>query len=944
MPTSPSSLITRPTTRIILLNGLAFIATMLATCYLVVAFTILKRQQAGGELFLSQAISEANHRIVAHDAKLDNFKVSFPRAIKSYELFVIAPYGRTVMLSSVSDKPISQPPNWSLRVGQSERILHHFSYFEAWSPLAGNYRLYARVQYNSLWQYCSHPVYLAPLLLALFLVLVLVRKLRQRRHSWQQLLAHLQHLSSDLQNGYQPLKLHLTDTNPDIRHLVELINRLAFKVSRYAKETSQQTLRQHALIDNAPVALFLINRRGKLLYFNEQFAHVFSTPFDSKVVYMLSDFITGEDKPTQQLLSQLQQHNLYVNVPVTDLQHENRFELRLNPLYNRLGQLKGFSGVLQVVTRYQAQLQQAWLEDRQKAEKLASFDKLWAVLGHELRTPLSGMIGMIELLVNEQPSLTAEQLDTVMTLQQSSHTLLQLLNDMLDMAKLDAGKLHSNITSVNLLQVLRQVSSLMIGNAQRNQVSLYIFDDPNIPWYFDSDDGRLRQILLNLMSNAIKFTKHGYVALIADKLDRSHEVIAQKFAERTAAGVDVPLHWLRLTVKDNGIGIHFKDQQKLFAYFNQANESISRQFGGTGLGLAISNNFTQLLGGFIHLKSDYGKGSEFQVYLPLTKFSIQSAFDFRLEYLKIFLVVICPYEVIYLFNRFLNYVNLPAVIVTELNEKSIRQVNGINFDGATPVFLVDNVGYESNPRFLDKLDRFDDAITILASIEPERLLPPEMVKRFEGFVQKPLLTSTLFAEISRLYHQRSLRSARAPQLSPEAAFRHFLKQPEVVKMLSETDPSDDYRTDNRDPQPHALLHGPKQVPVSPHTQPPTYLSDKCVLLAEDNPVNQKIAQKHLNKLGYEVMIANNGQEAIALLLLHRAKIGLILMDCHMPVLDGIEATRHIRANKDSIPIVALTANDTDDDRNACLKAGMDSFLTKPINRDGLAGVLNRYLL
>ena len=940
MPASPSSILSRPTTRSILLNGVAVTGTMLIVTYMMIWFDVIQRQNAAGELFLHQIVYEANHRIDAHHEELDNFFVKPPKSIASYQLFVVAPDGHTYTISSDTNHTTNQPPNWSLRIGEEERILKHLNHFEAWAPLSQDYHLYARVQYMPVWQYVCHTFYLSPLLVALVLVLLMVRKLQQRRQNWSNLLNYMQHLPVDLQSGYEPLKLNESATEPDILRLVELINRLSFKTSQYVSRVNQQYWRQHALIDNAPVALFLISRRGKLLYFNEQFAHIFATPFDSDVTYMLSDFITGEDKATQQLLTQLQQQNLYVNLPVIDIQHENRFELRLNPLYNHLGQLKGFSGALQVVTRYQAQIQKAWLEDRQKTEKLASFDKLWAILGHELRTPLSGMIGMIELLVNDQNTLNPEQLDTVLTLQQSSQTMLQLLNDMLDLAKLDAGKLQTNIASVNLLQVLRQVTSLMIGNARHNHVSLYIFADPYIPWYFDSDDGRLRQILLNLLSNAIKFTQHGYVALLADKIESDNPVIMQKLADRIQAGFQVPMHWLRLIVKDSGIGIQPNDQQKLFSYFNQANESISRQFGGTGLGLAISNNFTQLLGGFIHLKSEYGKGSEFQVYLPMDKFSIQPAFDFRLEYLKIFLIIICPYEIVYLFNRFLNYANIPALIVTELDDTSIKHINSLKFDTETPVFLVDNVSYEASPSTFDQLSYFEDGINILASIESERMLPAHILDKFDGVLQKPLVISVLLAEISRLYQQRSVGAARVTHLSAEAAFRQFLQNPEVANYVT---PPDRFADE------HIIDHLPLTDDYKPKSTTDAALSKprfhhrKYILLAEDNPVNQKIVQKHLDKLGYRVLIANNGQQAIELLKEHRTQIGLILMDCQMPVLDGLEATRRIRASKDSVPIIALTANDTDDDREACIHAGMDNFLTKPINRDNIAMLLNRYL-
>ena len=197
--------------------------------------------------------------------------------------------------------------------------------------------------------------------------------------------------------------------------------------------------------------------------------------------------------------------------------------------------------------------------------------------------------------------------------------MIQLLNDMLDVAKLDAGRLQTNVTSIDLLQLLRQTTELMVGNARRQKISLYIFVDPFTPRFIDCDEGKLRQIILNLLTNAVKFTKEGYVAITVDKTDRSHTLNAAK----TSQNMTVSKDWLKITVKDTGLGISEKDQQKLFSYFEQANDSISRQFGGTGLGLAISNSFSHLLGAFIHLESQFGQGSEFQLFLPIPKLRLQ---------------------------------------------------------------------------------------------------------------------------------------------------------------------------------------------------------------------------------------------------------------------------------------------------------------------------------
>lgn len=929
--TSPtlSKAVTQQVLTVTLVAGVSF----LLICYGLLWFLVRQQQQAEVHTFLNDVASSLNRKIDSGQTNLNEITLTPAVEIKSYELLVLTPDSHIVPIQQATDTALIQLPAWKLN-NQQPQVHQHIDSFEAWYPLHNRARLYAHVEFNDTWDNFNHPLYALPLLWLFCLMLLINIQLRKRHHNWQALTQYIQQLLQNISMGYQPLLLNYHHSQPELRYFTHLLNRLSYKMTQYFEQYNELFYRQNNLIDNAPVPLFLLSRKGKLLYFNEKFAQLFATPYDPNVTYMLNDFVTGTDKDTQQRLHNLQAYQILGTLAVTNLQYDSHFDLHLIPFYNQFGRLKGFSGSLQIVTHYHERLQQAWLEDRQYNDKIASFDKLWAVLGHELRTPLSGMIGMIELLSEDKNQLNQEQQETLTTLQQSSQTMLQLLNDMLDMAKMDAGKLQSNITSVNLLQLLTQVADLMVGNAKRHHISLYIIADPMIPHYFDSDDGRLRQILLNLMSNAIKFTKQGYVALLVDKLTRDHPVIKQKMADRNG---DIPDDWLRMTVKDTGIGILQKEQKKLFSYFNQANDSISQQFGGTGLGLAISNNFSQMLGGFIHLESEAGQGSEFQVYLPMSKFSIQPAFDFRVKHLKVFLILISPFEILQSFKRFLQYYDVTGIIITTIDDSMVARLNAINFLDLTPVFIIDDVGYIGNESLFRAITAFNSSHKILCSMESERTLSSELLMQFDGYVPKPVTISGLLAEVSRLYNQSRNPIQGLSSLPAQAAFRQFLQQygelPDKTQ-LPMLPPATIRTTNSQLAQDDATTSPDKIIEQANNT----------VLLAEDNPVNQKIAKKQLTNLGYEVLIADNGQAAIELLKQHRHAIRLILMDCRMPILDGFEATRAIRASKDSIPIIALTANDTDDDRKACIAAGMDNFLTKPLNKERLATLLNRYLI
>lgn len=929
MPAHLSSILQRPAARQVIFIVVLSLGSMLAATYGVLGYYAIERQKTSGQVFFNDVVNDLNHKINNYENNFDETELVNSPFIARYSIIIFEPDGSTVSITGTPDN-IAHLPNWSFADRASSHILYKLEGFEAWQKLDHGYRLYMDVTYQPLLTNFASPLYAIPVLLAVVIMLLCLVQLRKRYEAWDTLLDYTQNLQQTSKIAYHPLQLNESHFNPELQHLAQVINRFAFKITQASTQLKELNYRQRMLVDNAPLPLFLMNRKGRLLYFNDRFAHLFGTPFDKNVVFMLSDFFTGSDKLTQQLLSSISDNSIFVTLSVTNLQRDSYFDLHLNPYYNQLGKLHGFTGSLEVVTDYHNQLQQAWLNKKQQTEKLASFDKVWAVLGHELRTPLSGMIGMIDLLNEDSSQLNADQQETLTTLQQSSHTMLQLLNDMLDVAKMNAGKLQSNISNVDVLQMLRQVADLMVGNARRQHISLYLHADPNAPRYIESDDGRLRQILLNLMSNAIKFTKQGYVAIILDKLTNQHPIIQN----RPNINLEIP-DWIRITVKDSGIGISEKEQKKLFSYFNQANDSISRQFGGTGLGLAISNNFSHLLGGFIHLDSQVGEGSEFQVYLPLEKFSVQPVFNFKTGDLPIFLVIISPYKVNQYFARVLNALEIPSTIITDVDESMVSRINRIKFLDLKPIFVVDDAGYDK--ALFNQIEAFPDAIKIIVSIENERSIDQNIMADFDGLIQKPLITSTFFAELARLYHAKyDQDKPQTPRLSPQAAFISFLQRQQLTSLPQppSSTPLHDGYLDSAAPN-HTLV-------ASDHDN--VTMNDKAILVAEDNPVNQKIAKKHLTNLGYQVIMAGDGEQAIQLLAAHRHEIGLVLMDCRMPILDGLAATRQIRAKKDSIPIIALTANDTDEDKKDCIEAGMNGFLTKPLSKTQIQNLLNRYML
>lgn len=935
------SLYNRPAARRLIVTLVAIELILIVAGYGLLGFYALQQQQQLGESCLVELVDKLNHKISHHEYDWSQVTLDHHAAIKNYQLIIVEPTGATTVVKNNHDDFSVPLPNWTLSNKQSNKMFYDIHGFEVWQNLAAGYRLYVKVQYLPLWRNFANPIYLLPLLLGFCLFLYMMIQLRKVYDVWDKFLDNAQNLQLQISQGYQPAKLHEFRDHPELRYLSQLFNRHAYKMGQYYDKIRELTYRQNILIDTSPILLFIMSRNGRIVYFNHKFSQVFYTPFQPGSMYILSDFITGANKTTQQLLNSLENIQTYATLPVTNLQRNLYFDLRITPYYNRFGQLQGYSCGLQDTTDYHDKLQKAWVEDKFTTDKLTNFNKMWAVVGHELRTPLSGLVGMIDLLAEDKAQFNSEQQETIATLQQSSYTMIQLLNDMLDVAKLDAGRLQTNVTSIDLLQLLRQTTGLMVGNARRQKISLYIFVDPFTPRFIDCDEGKLRQIILNLLTNAVKFTKEGYVAITVDKTDSRHPLIAAKTSQNTTVSKD----WLKITVKDTGLGISEKDQQKLFSYFEQANDSISRQFGGTGLGLAISNSFSHLLGGFIHLESQFGQGSEFQLFLPIPKFSLQPVYQHKTRNLRVTLILISPFSIFERANKVLSYVELSHHIFTTIDETVINTINNLNLQGLVPVFVIDDAALKANNHLLNNIHFYNDAIKIILSIESPKTLSPELQLQFDGYLQKPASLSLLIAEVNHLYELKIKKEKTNTHLPVQLAFKQFLQQypnpsNSSVNVVSATPPVNN---------PNLLLDGQIQVVDEGHTnlESPNDAhpsSQKLILIAEDNPVNQKIAKKHLEALGYRYLVASDGEQAVKLLSENRQQIGLVLMDCRMPILDGIEATRIIRLNKDSVPIVALTANDSDDDRNICLEAGMDSFLTKPINKQKLIEAINHYMV
>ncbi|MCX5724155.1 MAG: response regulator [Nitrospirae bacterium] len=542
-------------------------------------------------------------------------------------------------------------------------------------------------------------------------------------------------------------------------------------------------------------------------------------------------------------------------------------------------------------------LDQALLDAQSAARLKASF---LATVSHELRTPMNGVIGMTDLLMETDPS--EEQRSYLETAQLCGETLLRLINDILEYGKLEAGKLELECLDFNLHTTLNHVLEQFAGQAHRKGLAVTGLVHPNVPIQLRGDPGRLSQILTNFLSNAIKFTDRG-------------QVTVQAFLELDEADAIV----VRLEVADSGIGIAQELQSRLFQPFTQADSSISRKYGGTGLGLAISKQLAEQMGGSVGLTSQSGQGSTFWCTVRLFKQTTSP--------------VAVPPSAGLAGHR---------VLIVDDNESN----RAIFHQFVTGWGMVN-----------DQAQDADSAVTLIERAAAQGLFYDvaivDMVMPGKNGLQlaKELKAHPVGSKI-RLIILTSLVQRGHAEMARQAGFLAYLTKPVRHDQLANC-----LRTVLGLTKP-ALEAPASAAPAAPRSRLRTLAASQPlprILVAEDNPINQKLAVRMLEKLGYQVDIAENGQEALTAW--ERGAYVAILMDCQMPLLDGFETTKRIRRREVTapnsstagsslarqIPIIALTANAMQGDAARCLAAGMNHYLTKPLRKDDLKSALDRWI-
>ena len=693
------------------------------------------------------------------------------------------------------------------------------------------------------------------------------------------------------------------------------------EVASALRENEERTRR---MIDTALDAIITMDAEGLIVEWNRQAEVMFGWSHQEAVGRNLADtiipepyraaheqglkqYITmGQDTVLNKLLEvtvvHRDGHGFPVEISIAPIRFDGRtiFSAFLRDISARKNAEESRTAYARDLEKINQDLDIALVQAQAATEAKSAF---LATMSHEIRTPMNGVIGMTGLLLETE--LTQEQLEYAETVRTSGEHLLTIINDILDFSKVEAGKLSLEIIDFDLRGAMEECLDLFSERASAKGLNLACLFRAEVPTALRGDPGRLRQIVMNLIGNAIKFTQQGDVVLHVSLVEERSEQVMVRFE-----------------IADTGIGISLEARDRLFQSFSQADASMTRKYGGTGLGLAISKRLVEMMGGTIGVESEPGQGSHFWFVVTLE----QQPVDHRASLMEntdlrgLHALVVDDREINRrVFDLYLKKWGLHGTFA-ESGESALQLLReGVARGNHYDVAIVDLDMAGMNGLQLASAINTDPALrgihmVLLSSAGQRGDAKAAVAAGVAGYLTKPVRESHLYECLATVMGIRR----RHPQAADGAG--------------------------SVAPHGHGL--------VTRHTLAEAKLKTGIrLLLAEDNIINQKVAVHMLEKMGYRVDVVANGTEAIEATA--RIAYSAVLMDCQMPEMDGFEATRAIRARETNVemsdgrqhahrvPIIAMTANSMTGDRERCLEAGMDEYIAKPVKSHDLADVLTR---
>ena len=646
--------------------------------------------------------------------------------------------------------------------------------------------------------------------------------------------------------------------------------------------------RFRSLAASAPVGIFLADAEGRPTYANAGCQELTGIPRYELLEWDWSEAIHPDERERVR--------SGWADAVSSGVEHTDRFrlltadgrmpfvEIRVVPLWSPGHDVSGFIGIMTDVTaQMEAQAAIATARDEAlEASRLKS--EFLANMSHEIRTPLNAVIGMAGLLVDTE--LDPIQREYAHTIRSSGETLLQVINDILDFSKIEAGRMEVEIIDLDIRALVEDVADMLASQAHEKGLELCCLVHPDVPTGVRGDPGRVRPILTNLLANAVKFTHKGQLTVVA-RLEQENEETAL----------------VRIEVADTGIGIAPEDIPKLFESFRQADASTTRRYGGTGLGLAICRELTELMGGQVGVESEPGKGSTFWFTMTLAKRPPAS------------LPPLPPQA---------DLRGIRVLVVDDNATNRMILAHEVSIWGMEPQVA------PGGPAALEML------LAAEARGEPYAIaIVDKQMPDMDGIELARLVSDDRRIGSTRLVMLTSSGQRGDGRAAREAGIAGYLTKP-----VRQSDLRDVISTvlGLRDESP------PRQLVTHYTVQEAERRARPRLLVVEDNAVNQRVAVRLLERLGYSADVTGNGLEAVAALA--RISYAAVLMDCHMPEMDGYQAAAEIRRMEGGTrhtPIIAMTAGAMQNDRTRCLAAGMDDYIAKPVRPEDLGAALRRWI-